>query len=185
MLKNSVLFSENLLILVDRKDNIIGYETKKRCHEGDGLLHRAFSIFIFNDKRQLLLQKRSHKKLLWPLCWSNSVCSHPRKGESYGEAAFRRLKEELGFKAELRSLFRFQYKAGYQDIGSENEICSVFMGKGNRIVRPDPNEIADLKYVDLEKLHEDMRFDPHVYTPWFRMEWDRIRKQHYKDIFEL
>ena len=185
MFDNSVSYSQRLLILVDSKDKIIGYETKEKCHRGDGILHRAFSIFIFNDKRQLLLQKRSDKKLLWPLYWSNSVCSHPRKGEGYGEAASRRLKEELGLKTNLRSLFQFQYRAEYQDIGAENEICRVFLGRANGIIRADPHEIAEWEYVDIEKLDEKIIRDSHLFTPWLRMEWDRIRKEHCKDILEL
>ncbi len=178
-------FCEELLIVVDKKDNIIGYANREKCHQGQGILHRAFSIFIFNDQSQLLLQKRSNEKKLWPHFWSNSVCSHPRKGESYEEAAFRRLEEELGFKTELHSLFKLQYKVGYQNIGTENEMCRVFVGKANGVTRPDPNEIADLKYVDLVKLDEDILCQPHLYTPWFRMEWDRIQRNHRTEIDNL
>ena len=96
MSHNVVSFDNEKLILVDKYDNVLGYKSKAECHEGEGILHRAFSIFIFNDKNQLLLQKRSAKKLLWPLYWSNSCCSHPRKGENYETATHRRLKEELG-----------------------------------------------------------------------------------------
>jgi isopentenyl-diphosphate delta-isomerase len=180
--KDNISPPGELLIRVDAQDNIIGYETKEKCHRGKGLLHRAFSIFIFNDQGQLLLQRRSEKKLLWPLFWSNSVCSHPRKGESYEMAALRRIREELGFETALCSLFSFQYKAGYQNIGTESEMCSVFIGKSNGILRPDPNEIADLKYVNLESLDEDILCQAHRYTPWFRMEWNRIRKQHCAEI---
>ena len=91
-----VSFDDEKLILVDESDNILGYETKVKAHEGIGILHRAFSLFIFNDKKELLIQKRSQDKPLWPMFWANSVCSHPRKGEEYDTAIHRRLKEELG-----------------------------------------------------------------------------------------
>jgi len=112
----------DLLILVDEKDNILGYETKEKCHEGSGLLHRAFSIFIFNDKDELFIQKRSKAKLLWPRYWSNTCCSHPRIGESYIHGANRRLVEECGFETELKYLSKFHYSADYYSHGSENEI---------------------------------------------------------------
>ncbi|HLP44763.1 MAG TPA: isopentenyl-diphosphate delta-isomerase, partial [Candidatus Kapabacteria bacterium] len=105
------------LILVDGKDNIVGYLDKGGCHEGEGVLHRAFSIFIFNSRGQLLLQRRSAAKPLWPLFLSNSVCSHPRRGESYEEATHRRLKEELGIETRVFFLFKFEYRASYGVIG--------------------------------------------------------------------
>ena len=94
--RKQVSFNDELLILVNEKDEEIGYKTKSVCHFGEGILHRAFSIFIFNTKEQLLMQKRSSQKNLWPNYWSNSCCSHPRKGEKIESAASRRLAEELG-----------------------------------------------------------------------------------------
>lgn len=166
---------DNLLVLVDDDDEIVGYETKGNCHSNAGILHRAFSIFIFNDRNELLIQKRSGKKPLWPLYWSNSACSHPRKGEECGEAAERRLKEELGFSSNLEFLYKFKYQAGFGDAGSENELCYVFLGRFQGCVEPDPEEIADWKFVDLESLERDMRSAPERYTPWFRMEFAEIR----------
>ena len=179
------LSADELLILVDEKDNVLGYESKKECHEGQGLLHRAFSIFIFNDKNELLLQKRSFSKPLWPLYWSNSVCSHPRRGETYHEAARRRLREELGFETPLQALFKFQYQASFKNIGSENEICFVYIGKANGIVQTDLNEIAAWKYIDAAVLTENMLNYPNLYTPWFKMEWERIRKEYLCEIRNL
>jgi len=178
MNKTYTLFGDELLILVDKKDNVLGYESKNKCHEGEGLLHRAFSIFIFNDKRELLVQKRSISKPLWPLHWSNSVCSHPRRGETYHEAARRRLREELGFETPLQVLFKFQYQASFENIGSENEMCSVYIGKANGMIQADSNEIAEWKYIDAGKLTSDMLARPNRYTPWFKMEWERVRR-HY------
>ena len=96
--------------MVDSDDNILGYKSKLECHQGKGILHRAFSIFIFNFSGELLLQQRSAQKLLWPSFWSNSCCSHPRPGEDIEEAAHRRLQEELGFDCPLQEVFSFTYK---------------------------------------------------------------------------
>lgn len=158
------------IILVDSKDRTIGFEAKEKCHDGDGILHRAFSIFIFNDKNQLLIQQRSKFKRLWPLFWSNSCCSHPRVDEDYKKAAGRRLKEELGILCKLRYLYKFKYKANYKQKGSENEICAVLMGRSNDDIIANPEEIADYKWAELGELKKDMGENPNSYTPWFKME---------------
>jgi isopentenyl-diphosphate delta-isomerase len=175
-------FSDDMLIVVDRDDNILGYESKEKCHQGDGILHRAFSIFIFNRNKELLIQKRSGLKLLWPLYWSNSVCSHPRKDESDLAAAHRRLKEEIGIDVPLRFLFKFRYRATFKDIGSENELCSVYMGMSDKPIHANPEEIAEWKYVGIEELDKDIAEHPEVYTPWFKIEWQRIRTEHMGDV---
>jgi isopentenyl-diphosphate delta-isomerase len=180
--KDNILFPEELLILVDEEDNIVGYENREKCHQGKGLLHRAFSIFIFNDHTQLLIQRRNAEKDLWPLHWSNSVCSHPRKKESYEEAAMRRLKEELGFETPLHLLFKFQYHARFKNIGSENEMCAVYIGKTNGVVRVNHMEIVEWKYIDLKKLNKNIAAQPHDYTPWFKMEWEQIQMHYHIDI---
>ena len=177
--------SRDLLIRVDKEDNILGYEEKEECHRGRGILHRAFSIFIFNSSGRLLLQKRSASKPLWPLFWSNSVCSHPRKGEDYLEAAHRRLKEEIGLETPVHFLFKFQYHASFKAIGSENELCAVYIGKSDEPVDIDPREIAGCRYIDPEELEKDFRTCPHVYTPWFKLEWQCIRQNHKKEIEKL
>jgi isopentenyl-diphosphate delta-isomerase len=177
--------SQDLLILVDKGDNILGYEEKEKCHLGKGMLHRAFSILIFTSSGRLLLQKRSTAKPLWPLFWSNSVCSHPRKGEDYMEAAQRRLKEEIGLMTTLRFLFKFQYQAPFKTIGSENELCAVYIGKSDEPVVINPQEIAEYRYIGLEELERDLRTHPNIYTPWFKMEWQCIRQNHMKDIDAL
>lgn len=166
----------DLLILVDGEDNIKGYLDKAECHRGQGILHRAFSIFIFNSSGQLLIQRRSAAKPLWPLFWSNSVCSHPRKGEEYLEAAARRLKEEIGIETSLRFLFQFQYQASYGVVGSENELCSVFIGQSDGPVIVDPGEIAGWRFISQGELDEELRVRPQDYTPWFKMEWPHIKK---------
>ncbi len=182
MSNNVVSFDDEKLILVDKNDNVLGYKNKNEAHEGEGILHRAFSIFIFNDKNQLLLQKRSDQKLLWPLFWSNSCCSHPRKGEDYQIATHRRLKEELGIVTELKYLFKFQYQAKFKNIGSEHELCSVYIGRSNDQIIVNDNEIAEWKYIDREQMEMEMNEHPEYFTPWFKMEWETIKKDYKNEI---
>lgn len=179
-----VSFDNEPLILVNPNDEIVGYKQKLECHLGDGILHRAFSIFIFNSNLELLLQKRSDQKMLWPLFWSNSCCSHPRKGETYEEAIHRRLMEELGFDTDLFYIFKFQYQARYEDKGSENELCSVYVGKYDGDPITNANEIAEWKYIPYEELDRDLEEHPEMYTPWFKMEWKRMRTELWDAIKE-
>jgi isopentenyl-diphosphate delta-isomerase len=180
--ENKVSFDDEMLILVDEEDQIVGYKDKLSCHADSGIRHRAFSIFIFNDAGQVLMQKRSDQKQLWPLFWSNSCCSHPRKGEKMGRAVLRRLNEELGFKTDLKYIFKFKYQAAYEDIGSENEYCSVFIGKSNKTVETNINEIAEWKYIDPEELDKLLEDNPEEFTPWFKMEWERLRNEYWRTI---
>jgi isopentenyl-diphosphate delta-isomerase len=169
------------LILVDAEDREIGSMTKLRCHEGDGVLHRAFSLFVFNRAGDLLVQQRSASKRLWPLHWSNSCCSHPRYGETTDEAIHRRLAEELGIRSELHFLYKFQYQARFRDVGSENEVCSVYLGVSDDEVRSNDHEIASWRWIAEDQLNEEMRTDAASFTPWFTMEWERVRPR-YRDL---
>ena len=162
------------LILVDETDREIGHLSKGECHDGDGVLHRAFSLFIFNSVGELLLQQRSAHKRLWPLYWSNSCCSHPRRGETMVGATRRRLQQELGMTAELEHLFTFQYQAKYLDLGSENELCWVFAGRCDKPPQPNSTEIAGVRWVTAEALSREFRDQPEVFTPWFALEWPRV-----------
>jgi isopentenyl-diphosphate delta-isomerase len=172
----------NKIIAVDPEDRAIGFESKEKCHDGEGILHRAFSIFIFNNKNQLLIQKRSKYKRLWPLYWSNTCCSHPRSDEGYKEAAERRLKEEVGFSCELKYLYKFRYKAKYENIGSENEVCAVLIGKSNHNIIPNPKEISDYKWLALNELKKDINKNPDQYTPWFKIEVKELFSNYKKEI---
>ena len=163
-------------MLVDKNDKVIGTKEKMKCHEGEGVLHRAFSVYIFNPKGELLIQQRSKQKHLWPLHWSNSCCSHPRKGETYVDSSERRLEEELGFTCALRSVDQFQYRAKYKDVGSENEILTVLVGVYDGEVDPDPGEINKWKWISLEKLKDDIKKNPDLYTPWFKKGLERYLK---------
>lgn len=156
------------LIAVNKQNKILGYKTWQECHSLKGVLHRAFSIFVVNNKGEILLQKRSKYKPLWPLFWSNTCCSHPRKRETIKEVAERRLKEELGFTTLLKEIFKFNYRAVYQNIGSENEVCTVLLGKYNGKITPNKKEVADYRWVSLGQLKKEIKEKPEVSTPWFR-----------------
>lgn len=184
--KNKIVsFDDELLILVDENDKQTGWDTKSVCHDGNGKLHRAFSIFIFNDRHELLLQRRSEEKRLWPLYWSNSCCSHPRKDESYDYATHRRLEEELGLTTELIYLYKFQYQANFKNEGSENELCSVYIGKSNESPIVNGTEIAEWKYISIEELDRQLQTNPQNFTPWFKMEWQKLRSEFYDKILSI
>lgn len=170
---------------MDSEDNVLAYDSKERCHQGNGILHRAFSIFLFNSKNELLVQQRSAKKTLWPLYWSNSVCSHPVKGETYQQAARRRLKEEIGVEAPLVYLFRFQYRAHYNNIGSEKELCSVYIGRTDAVISANQDEIAAWEFIKISKVKPVIEKQPHLFTPWFKAEWQMIKKFHLDTIKRL
>lgn len=167
------------LILVDENDEEIGHKSKLDCHVGEGMLHRAFSIFIFNEAGETLLQRRSAQKFLWPGYWSNACCSHPRLGETMDEAIHRRLEQELGFTTELGFLYKFIYKADYKGIGTEHELCWVWVGRAEMDqVVPNSNEIEDWRFVSPEHLEAELAARPGDYTPWMKMEWRKIRDEY-------
>lgn len=171
-----VSFDDELLILVDPADNVTGYENKANAHRGNGLLHRAFSIFLFDPEGRVLVHQRSTDKPLWPGYWTNSCCSHPRKGEDYSTAVNRRLLEELGVSAELEYLYQFKYTADFMGQGSENELCAVYAGvlKDTQSLDPNPTEIADCRWVMPDALNAWLRDQPDQFTPWFKLEWTRL-----------
>ena len=174
------------LILVDEADREIGYMDRARCHAGRGTLHRAFSLLIFNGNGELLLQQRAPSKQLWPLFWSNSCCSHPRRAESIESAARRRLREELGLSCELHFLFKFQYQAQFDSAGAENEVCSVFIGRASDSVTINPAEISAWRWIDPEALEAEMTGpEGGNFTPWFRLEWQRVWREHRTAVLAL
>jgi isopentenyl-diphosphate Delta-isomerase len=167
------------LILVDRADREIGHLDRAQCHAGPGILHRAFSLLIFNNDGELLLQQRAASKRLWPLYWSNSVCSHPRRAESMQTAIQRRLREELGVACPLQFLFKFQYQAQFDATGSENELCSVFIGRCTSPVTVNPDEIHATRWASADALESEMSGpEAGKFTPWFRLEWDKVWSEH-------
>lgn len=180
-----VSFDDEKLILVDPDDRVLGYENKDACHQGSGVLHRAFSIFIFTSFHELLLQRRSPQKRLWGEYWSNTCCSHPRKGETMEQATARRLKEELGLESELLFLYKFQYQAQFDETGAENELCSVYVGKSDQLPSINPTEISGWGYINYPFLDKELAERPARYTPWFRMEWKKLREEFWTDITNL
>lgn len=173
-----VSFEDEKLILVDEDDNEIGNLAKDRCHDGQGQLHRAFSLFIFNRRGEVLLQQRSSQKRLWPMYWSNACCSHPRRGEEMSEAVNRRLQQELGMTSELEFLFKFIYQAHYDEAGSEHELCWVYLGRSSDDIVVNANEIADWRYVSVATLNHELAAEPDKFTPWMKLEWRRIQDEH-------
>ena len=167
--------SDEELILVDELDREIGSDIKSACHIGNGILHRAFSIFVFNRDDPLLLQQRAPSKPLWPNYWSNTCCSHPRRGESMDEATSRRLLEELGFDCPLEFLYKFKYQAQYGAIGAEHEYCWVYYGRYDGPVDVNVSEIADWRWVGIGELEAELEESPERFTPWFKMEWAHIQ----------
>ena len=170
-----VSFDNEALIIVDAQDRILGHGTKAELHQGTGTLHRAFSIFLFNDAGHVLLQQRSADKPLWPEFWSNTCCSHPRRGESYGIATRRRLKEELGVEAPLRFTHRFRYQAQFSAEGAEHELCSVYVGRIDGDPKPNPQEVSDWQWISPSALDEWLETNPQNLTPWFKLEWAALR----------
>ena len=174
----NIVSSENeLLILVDNEDRETGNLSKAECHDGDGILHRAFSVFLFNDQGELLLQQRGAEKRLWPMYWTNTCCSHPRQGESMGLATERRLQQELNIRSALEFVYKFEYQARFGDQGSEYELCSVYLGRMNGEPTANDTEIAALRFVSAEDLQTEIDSQPEQLTPWIKMEWQRLNEE--------
>ena len=167
------------LILVDEADQGVGHLSKLKCHEGRGVLHRAVSLLIFNGGGELLLQQRSASKRLWPSYWSNSCCSHPRSTETMEAATQRRLYQELGLRCPLHFLFKFQYQAQFDATGAENELCSVFVGLSTDPLRINRDEILAWRWISPQALQAEITGgNAGNFTPWFRIEWARIWRDH-------
>jgi isopentenyl-diphosphate delta-isomerase len=164
------------VVLVDEKDNVLGYVEKFATHKIPVALHRAISILIFNkDKSQMLITKRADDKPTWGGFWSNAVCTHPFPDETYREAAERRIFEELGFKTPLKEVLNFSYSAEMDNkVWGEHELDHVFVGIYDGPVNPDPNEVSDYKWVKIEELKKGLKNNPDKYTPWFEIIMERI-----------
>lgn len=182
---HSSTIDTNQLILVDEHDNVLGQDEKVACHLGDGQLHRAFSIIIFDGQQRLLLQCRAEQKMLWPGFWSNSCCSHPAVGETMQQATELRLQQELGIACELTFLYQFKYQAKFEQVGAEHELCSVFVGQTDATPAVNPNEIRAIKYISVDDLDNDLVDNIDIYTPWFKLEWQTLRQQYWPKIDAL
>lgn len=163
---------EEYVVLVDEKDREIGTQEKLQAHV-DGALHRAFSVFIFNDRGEMLLQQRHPDKYHSGGLWSNACCSHPRPGESVADAARRRLHEEMGIRCALRPAFQFVYQTRLGDL-YEHEYDHVFLGCFNGDPEPDQNEVADWRWASADALRRDVAAHPERYTYWFRLALNRV-----------
>jgi isopentenyl-diphosphate Delta-isomerase len=161
------------VILVTKDDKPIGTMEKMLAHV-NAKLHRAFSVFIFNTKGELLIQRRAAHKYHSPLLWTNTVCSHPRQHEKTIDAAHRRIMEEMGFDCEIEEAFSFVYKA---DVGKgiiEHEFDHVFIGISDEEPSPNPEEVDSWKYADLGFLENDIKKNPHLYTIWFQIAFEEV-----------
>ncbi len=163
--------SEEKVILVDKNDNQVGLMPKLEAHE-KGVLHRAFSIFIFNSKYELLLQKRASSKYHSGGLWTNTCCSHPREGEDTLDAANRRLDEEMGIKVSLRKVYDFIYKAELDNQLTEHEFDHVFYGVCDNDPILNKDEAEDFKWVDMETLNNDIIKNEDNYTVWFKIAFE-------------
>jgi isopentenyl-diphosphate delta-isomerase len=156
------------LVLVDEKDNEVGTASREEAHRGNGKRHRAFVVFLFKDKK-LLLQRRSMNKKLWPGYWDVSYTSHVYPRETYLDAAKRRALQELGVEVnELRDVLSFAYWAPFDEY-SENEFCRLLVGKIEREVKPNPEEIMDVRYLTLKDAEKEVSERPELFTPWFKI----------------
>jgi len=159
---------EEKVVLVTEKDEVLGLMEKMQAHE-NGILHRAFSVFLYNSKGEMLLQKRAAEKYHSPNQWTNACCSHPRIEETYEQAAKRRIKEELGIDCELEEKFWFIYKA---DVGQnlwEHELDHVFVGNYEGEFNLNKEEVSEVRYISLENLNIELENNPENFTEWFKI----------------
>jgi isopentenyl-diphosphate delta-isomerase len=164
---------EEQVILVNEQDEQIGLMPKMEAHE-KAVLHRAFSVFVFNKDNQLMLQQRAADKYHSPLLWTNTCCSHQRNGESNIEAGKRRLQEEMGFVCELEEKTSFIYKAPFDNGLTEHELDHVMVGYYNEDPIINKEEVESFKYMTVEEVRADMQVNPHMYTEWFKIIFDKF-----------
>jgi isopentenyl-diphosphate delta-isomerase len=167
---------EEQVILVNEQDTPIGLMGKLEAHQ-KALLHRAFSVFILNDKGEIMLQQRATSKYHSPNLWTNTCCSHPRQGETTIEAGKRRLQEEMGFVTELTDILSFIYKAPFDNGLTEHELDHILIGYYNAPPTINPEEVADWRWELPEKIKEDIAKHPHRYTEWFKIIFDKFLHQ--------
>ena len=163
---------EEKVILVNENDEQIGLMEKIEAHE-KALLHRAFSVFVYNDKGEVMLQQRALSKYHSPGLWTNTCCSHQREGESNVDAGKRRLMEEMGFTTDLEESISFIYKAPFDNGLSEHEYDYILIGKYNDQPNLNPDEVAAWKWMSLEDIQKDIKENPEIYTAWFKIIFDK------------
>lgn len=163
------------VILVNEQDEETGSMEKIEAHRR-AVLHRAFSVFIFNKNGEMLLQQRAHHKYHSGGLWTNACCSHPRPGEETINAASRRLKEEMGFQVPIKKIFDFTYRAEFDNGLTEFEFDHVFAGEYNGIIHADPDEVSDYCYKDIGTIKQSLQSHPQKYTAWFHLAFPKIEK---------
>ncbi len=164
---------EEEVILVNKNDEPIGTMPKMEAHE-KAMLHRAFSVFVLNDKNEIMLQQRAAHKYHSPLLWTNTCCSHQRVGETNIEAGKRRLQEEMGFTTELKELFSFIYKAPFDNGLTEHELDHVMLGHYNKEPQINADEVGNWKWMTAEEIKNDIAEVPDNYTAWFKIIFDKF-----------
>jgi isopentenyl-diphosphate delta-isomerase len=169
------------VILVDEQDRPIGLMEKQAAHIGPHL-HRAFSVFIFNSKGELLLQQRALSKYHSPGLWTNTCCSHPRAGETLEEATSRRLKEEMGMSCPIHEVYTFIYMAPVGQGLTEHEFDHVFIGQSDDIPAINTEEVASWKYMSIDDLEKDIELYPGLYTEWFKITFEEMT--HHAKMFQ-
>ncbi|OYU80837.1 MAG: isopentenyl-diphosphate delta-isomerase [Flavobacterium sp. BFFFF1] len=174
--------TEEQVILVDEHDNQIGLMPKLEAHE-KAVLHRAFSVFILNDKKEIMLQQRASQKYHSPLLWTNTCCSHQREGETNIEAGTRRLFDEMGIRTDLTELFHFIYKAPFDNGLTEHELDHVMIGYYNDEPVLNTEEAEAWKWMSVEDIKSDMLRHPEIYTVWFKIIFDEF--YHYLEAHTL
>lgn len=168
--------SDDHLILVDDHDKPLGSLDKEACHDGEGLRHRAFSVWVRDSNNRFLVQQRAASKRLWPGFWSNACCSHPRLGETTEAAAHRRLQQELKMQvSSLQWLYSFNYQAAFGEQGSENEHCHVFLAASDHQPWANPEEISALRWLHASALDQEIAANPQHWTPWLKLEWAELK----------
>jgi len=166
---------EEKVILVDENDDMVGTMGKMEAHK-QGLLHRAFSIFIFNSKGEMLLQQRAITKYHSGGLWTNACCSHPMPGEKTQDAAQRRLMEELGFETPIEKIFDFTYKAEFDNGLTEHEFDHVFAGEYEGELEINPDEVNDFVYKEVSAIKNEMQTEPQKFTAWFHIAFPKIEE---------
>lgn len=164
------------MVLVDKNDAELGVMEKLEAHE-KGLLHRAFSVFLFNERGEMLLQRRAQEKYHSGGLWTNTCCSHPKPGESPLDGAKRRLVEEMGISTQLHHQFSFSYKSDYDNGLSEHEFDHVFFGDFSEAPKLNPDEAMDWKYISIDELEQQVSQNPEQFTTWFTICLPRVLEQ--------
>jgi isopentenyl-diphosphate delta-isomerase len=164
------------VILVDESDQPLGVMEKMEAHRL-AVLHRAFSVFIFNSRGEMLLQQRAQEKYHSAGLWTNACCSHPRPGEDTRAAAVRRLREELGFITDLQKLFEFTYRTAYENGLTEFEFDHVFVGTYDRDVSPNRAEVSDYRYLSLSEIEAELFSAPETFTSWFQLAFPLLKEK--------